>query len=455
MADERVVPIWTLSSGGSDDALVERLHDSELELTRDRLARLRVALAALSDDPPVVLERHVVAHQSVPAGGRLVAAGSPLAKSIADIVGSTRQLAPAEAAAGGTEVLYRMVVPEKLAGQLAQGTVRQMSAGGDAVYSAIRGKSSIVGNAKFMPVVSGGGVAGGAAAVGTGAAGAAGVGAAVIAAAPVVLLLAATAGSIYAEEQRRHALKRVEDMLNKLTADELDKELDELNGAISAITKATALLADEGRLGMSLGLDSAVNRIDTAVSRAERRVSEWERKLAAFGGKATPDALRKAFPGLGGSRGEFEAKLRMAGFAMAMKRRVAILQAAEHTHNDSGLSLSRFNRELAKDTADLAQLEQRVAGLLAGIADLKIKAPEGRRHVMFMPKEVKDLLSWSPYLQAFSDRESPVERSPGDLELCFVVQPDGELRVLGPVPDPVGAPPTYQAEASINAGGTP
>ena len=98
------------------------------------------------------------------------------------------------------------------------------------------------------------------------------------------------------------------------------------------------------------------------MSRAERRIGEWERALAAFEGSATPDGLKKSFPGLGGKGGEFEAKLRMAVFAISMKRRVGILQAAEHTRNDANLSLSRFNRELAKDTADLADLEHLRSG---------------------------------------------------------------------------------------------
>jgi hypothetical protein len=430
MGDQQVVPIWALSSGGSDDDFLQRLYDGEQELSRDRLDRLRAGLVALSDDPPVVLERYAVSPQEVPGTGRLVAAGSPLAKSLAEIVGSTRQAAPAEVAAGTTEVLYKMVVPDKLAGQLAAGTARQMSAKGDGVYSAIRGSKSIVGNARFVPVAAGAG--GGAATGGAAVAAGAGVGAAVLAAAPVVLLLAATAGSIYAEQERRAALGRVEDILHQLQTDELDEERDELNGAVPAITKATALLADEGRLGHSLGLDAAVNRIDTAVSRVERRVSDWERALAGFAGTATPDRLIKAFPGLGAPGGEFEAKLRMAVFAIAMKRRVAILQAAEHTRNDSNLSLSRFNRELAKDTADLAALEGRIVTLLGSLAGLSIEAPKKRVDRPYRPSEVRELLRWTPYLRTFADRELPAAGHQGDLELFFVAQDDGSIRVLEP-----------------------
>lgn len=437
VGQEHVVPIWTLSSGGSDDAALARLYNGDQELTRDRLDRYRAALAVMSDDPPVVLERYVLAPEDLPTSGRLVTAGSPLAKSLADIVGSTRRAAPAEVAVGTTEVLYKMVVPEKLAGQLAAGTARQMAAKDGGFYSAVQGAKSVVGHTRFVPVAAGTG--GGAAAGGAAVAGAGALGIA-LAAAPAVLLLAATAGSIYAEEERRAALMRVEDILNQMKTDELDKERDELNGAVAAISKATALLADEGRLGQSLGLDAAVNRIDTAVSRAERRIGEWERTLALFQGSATPGDLKKAYPGLGGTGGEFEAKLRMAVFAITMKRRVAILQAAEHTQADSNLSLSRFNRELAKDTADLARLEQRIGSLVSGLATLNIVAPKRRLDLAYRSPEVRELLGWTPYLREFAAREMPTTGLRGDLEVLFVAHDDGSLRVLEP-----GSPSTAAA----------
>lgn len=109
-----------------------------------------------------------------------------------------------------------------LAGQLAQGTARQMSAGGGGVYSAIRGSLNIVGNAKFVPVATSAG--GGAAADGAAAMAGAGAVGAVLAAAPIVLLLVATAGRVYAEEQRRQALERVENPLNERRYADLEAE---------------------------------------------------------------------------------------------------------------------------------------------------------------------------------------------------------------------------------------
>ena len=83
----------------------------------------------------------------------------------------------------------------------------------------------------------------------------------VTAAASFVLLAVATAASLYAEEQRRKAMERVTELLEELTADNLDAERDRLNGATTAVERATALLLDKGEAGHSLGLDAAVNTV--------------------------------------------------------------------------------------------------------------------------------------------------------------------------------------------------
>ncbi|MEU5554052.1 hypothetical protein ABZ738_30195 [Micromonospora sp. NPDC047793] len=68
----------------------------------------------------------------------------------------------------------------------------------------------------------------------------------VTAASSFVLLAVATATSMYAEEQRRKAMERVTELLEELTADNLDAERDRLNGATAAVERATALLIDKG-----------------------------------------------------------------------------------------------------------------------------------------------------------------------------------------------------------------
>jgi hypothetical protein len=89
------------------------------------------------------------------------------------------------------------------------------------------------------------------------------------------MLAVAAASAIYTEEQRRRALERIESSLKELLKNDLDQEMAAINGAMPALAKATSLLVDEGRLGASLGIDSAAYAIDTAIERAKQRTQRW------------------------------------------------------------------------------------------------------------------------------------------------------------------------------------
>ncbi|ALG85265.1 hypothetical protein [Gordonia phthalatica] len=104
-----VVPLWTLATRPT--SLPEFATDG---MTASRVAELRSALTMLSDAPLVTLEAHpssvVPEHRS---GGVHLAAASPLAMHLADLVKNTSKSASSVAASG--ETLYRMVVPAKVA----------------------------------------------------------------------------------------------------------------------------------------------------------------------------------------------------------------------------------------------------------------------------------------------------------------------------------------------------
>jgi hypothetical protein len=202
---------------------------------------------------------------------------------------------------------------------------------------------------------------------------------------------------------------------------------------VGAISKATAVLADEGRLGASLGIDAAAHAVDTAVSRAERRLQGWETALSKVGLTVTPDTLRRTFPGIESPHGEFRAKLEMAAFALSMKRRLVILQAAEHTRLNDGLALRRFTKELAKDSETLDELERRFTELVATISRLGLQAPDRRRNVLFRPGEVNNLLKWGPRLRKLADDTALKPIGASDVEVSLVVEDDGDVRILAPV----------------------
>jgi hypothetical protein len=77
----------------------------------------------------------------------------------------------------------------------------------------------------------------------------------------------------------------------------LERERNELDGCRDAIDKATGLLLDRGRVGASLGLDSAVHAISTAMQNADRRVKKWEVALDSFvGNRVEVEAPSKSVP---------------------------------------------------------------------------------------------------------------------------------------------------------------
>ena len=247
-----VVPVWTLATQKAEAPDLARGE----QMTSQKLDQLRSALAAFTSSPIATLEAHPSPKDLDEKRGIPLESASPLAKNLAQLVSST----PKARALDSGETLYRMVVPDNVASSIT-GPMRA-SAGG--VYSALMGKSGgIAAQARFVPVVAGksatmGAVGGSAATAGTAVAGA-GV---LTVAAPLVLMAVAVGVSAHAERKRQEAIARLETLLKKLDKTNLDSERTDLNACVPAIEKATAVLLDRGRVGHSLGLDTAVHVID-------------------------------------------------------------------------------------------------------------------------------------------------------------------------------------------------
>ena len=183
MSNELVqVPVWTLATDEADIPAVL----SDTALTPDRLAGLRRALAEFSETPLTTLEAHAAPESLDRSNGIHLHGVSPLAQQLSQLVKSTPKVVT-----DGGETLYRMVLPTKVAAQVAGGMVKPMAsstvAGG--VHSALTNGSKIAAQASFVPVTAGKAAAAGAA---TGSATTAGVAAAgagaLTVAAPLVLL---------------------------------------------------------------------------------------------------------------------------------------------------------------------------------------------------------------------------------------------------------------------------
>lgn len=398
------VPVWALAT--EDVNIPDVLGDEGM--TPARLAELRTVLATLAAAPIATLEAHPMSPGRDRKGGIALHAASPLAQQLSQLVTRTTQSAPATLNVADTgDVLYRMVVPAKVAAQVGKGLVRPMAAKAYAggIHGPLVNSAGIVAQATFVPVAGKAAVAGAA----TGSAATAGVAVAsagaLTVAAPLVLMAVAVSVSAHADHQRQESIERITDLLEQLHEDKLENERSELDGCRDAIDKATSILLDQGRIGLSLGLDSAAHAIGKSIERTRRRLDKWQDALVALPeGPVEIGALRKAFPGITEEGGTFRAHLELARLAIALKRRVLVLQAVEHAQLDGASHpFETFVRTLQDDERRVDELESGITSILLRLSTLELKRRGGFRSIMFTQGEVDDLLEAVYRLRALGD----------------------------------------------------
>ncbi|WP_173097766.1 hypothetical protein [Actinomadura verrucosospora] len=431
MTDDRTVnvPVWTLATG---DGRAPALTGDE-PMTAERLAELRSVLAALADEPIATLEVHSLPDKLDRGPGIPLDAASPLAQHLSQLITQSAQRSSAAATATASgEALYRMVVPAKFAAQLGQGVVRPMAS--KAVAGGIRGplvnSTGIVGGATFVPVgkAAAAGAAGGA---GTTAGVAAAGSAALTVAAPLVLMAVAVGVSAHADYKRQQAIEHITELLEQLHEDKLEDERNQLDGCRDAIDKATAILLDQGKLGVSLGLDSASFAISRARVAAERRLAKWRSALDALpdGAPVEIGTLTESFPGLADDHGGmFRAHLELAALAIALERRVIVLQAVEHAQSDPGNPFENFIRKLKDDQQRLDDLESGIAGVLVRLSALELARPSGLRPV-FTTGEVERLMRTAHRIRKLGDG-AMLDGRATDVAIEIARDKDGSVVVL-------------------------
>ncbi|MER6265981.1 hypothetical protein [Streptomyces sp900105755] len=435
MTDHRktTVPVFTLATA---DVRVPGLVAGE-SMTAERLAELRGVLAVLADEPIVTLEVHPLPDKIDRGRGIPLDAASPLAQHLSQfITQSTRTSLTAARATASGENLYRMVVPAKVAAQFGKGLVRPMVAKG--AVGGFRGPlvdtgGKIVAGSTFVPV-------GGAAAAGTvGGAGAtagaaAAGGTALTVAAPLVLMAVAVGVSAYADHKRQQAIEHITELLEQLQQDKLDDEHSALNGCRAAIDKATAILLDEGKLGVSLGLDSAVHTIDTALSKADLRLARWQSALDGLpeGEAVELGTLTKSFPGVDDQGGMFRTHVELASLAIALMRRVIVLQAVDHAQSDPGNPFENFTRALKRDQQRLDELESGIAGVLLRLSALELGRPNGMLPV-FTSGEVDRLMSAAHRIHKLGEGVTVNSRAT-DVAIEIARNKDGSVVVFPALP---------------------
>lgn len=433
------VPVWTLAT---EDVSVPNVFPDQGGMTPARLAELRTVLASLARVPIATLEVHPIAVRRDRNSGIPLHAASPLAQQLSELVAQTaKSTTPAVDITATGDVLYRMVVPAKVAAEVGKGLVKPMTskavAGG--VYSGLSDSAGLVAHATFVPVAGKAATAGAGTAAAAGAAGgsAATAGVAVASAgvltvaAPLVLMAVAVGVSAYAENQRQQSIERITDLLEQLHEDKLEKERSDLDGCRDAIDKATSILLDQGRIGHSLGLDSASYAISTAIERARRRLSKWDAALAALpDGPVELAALTKAFPGIDEDGGIFRAHLELARLAIALKRRVLVLQAVEHAQQDAGSNpFTAFVGTLQEDERHIDDLDSGLGAVLLRLSSLELRRQGGFQRPVFTAGQVDNLLRAAYRLRALGD-DLDVGAGQADVAIEIERSRDGSLVVF-------------------------
>ncbi|MEV0786368.1 hypothetical protein AB0I52_26100 [Streptomyces sp. NPDC050423] len=426
------VPVWTLATG---DVRVPAVAGDE-PMTAERLAELRSVLAGLADKPIATLEAHPLPGRLDRSRGIPLDSVSPLAQHLSQLITQSARSSSAAARATATgEGLFRMVVPAKVAAQFGQGIVRPMAskAAAGGIHSALVNSTGIASQTTFVPV----GQATAAGAVG-GAGATAGVAAtgsmALTVAAPLVLMAVAVGVSAYADQKRQQAVEHITELLEQLHEQKLDDEHGELDGCRDAIDKATAILLDQGKLGASLGLDSAVHAINTALGAADRRLAGWQSALDKLpeGRAVEITTLTKSFPGVDDHGGRFRTHLEIAALAIALKQRVIVLQAVEHAQSEPDNLFVNFARALKADHQRLHTLETSIAGVLERLSELELARPSGLRPV-FTTGEVERLMRSANLIHKLGDG-GMVNGRTTDVAIEIARDKDGSVVVFPAVP---------------------
>lgn len=411
MVEDRLpeVQVWALAT---EEVTVAPFVD-EGPMTPERLRELRTVLAALATAPIATLEVH-----PLPAGvdrSRGIALGnaSPLARYLSQLIGQT----PASGAASSGGNLYRMVVPAKVAAQFGSGLIQLMlsSSVPSGIRSALMNFSGTAGQAAFVQVA------------GKGAAAALGGGALTVA--PPLIMMAVAAGLSARSEM---ASQRIAELLDTMHEDALDRDRDRnsLESCRIPIEKATAIVLDQGAVGHSLGLSSAVDKIETAITAARRHLKRWEKALADLpDGPVEAARITKDFPGIEDPSGAFRAHLELAELAINLKRRVNVLQAVEHAQLNPDNAFERFMRELSADEKSVDELEGRIAAVLRRLSALEVDRGHGLFDFVFTLGEVDDLLRMARLLRELGEGVD-TSRTASDVAIEMVREADGSVVVF-------------------------
>lgn len=178
-------------------------------------------------------------------------------------------------------------------------------------------------------------------------------------------------------------------------------------------------------------MDSSSYAISTAIARTQRRLDKWKEALASLpDGPVELGALTKAFPGINEEGGAFRAHLELARLAIALKRRVIVLQAVDHAQQDTNNTFKSFIGTLRDDERSINELESGISAVLHRLSTLELKRQGGFRSPVFMQGEVDDLLKAVYRLRALGEGLTASPPNNSDVAIEIERSGDGSLVVF-------------------------
>ena len=127
--------------------------------------------------------------------------------------------------------------------------------------------------------------------------------------------------------------------------------------------------------------------------------------------------------------GEFRAHLELAELAIALKKRVIVLQAVEHAQKDPSNPFERFVARLKADQEDVIKLESEIADVRRTLSTLQLDRPHGIVDVVYTPGEVDHLLRTSRRLRELGEGVDDSERQ-SDVAIEMARNADGSVVVF-------------------------
>ena len=211
-------------------------------------------------------------------------------------------------------------------------------------------------------------------------------------AAPLVLMAVAVGASAYADQRRQKAIEHIAELLEKLHDDVWT--MSAANSMAAAMPSRRPLrfcwiAAESARR-------SALTRLFTQSAPRLKTPSvalkKWEAALGAIvDNRAEPSDLEADFPGIGAEGGEFRAHLEFAALAIALKRRVVVLQAVEAGQGDLDNPFENFLRSLNEDHQRIDEFEARIPSVLLRLSALELRPPKRLIDKLMTRRQVENL----------------------------------------------------------------